>query len=449
MNSFFLGDVLHTFEVTMSLRRTKGIVSDSSSSDPVKEGDVIMTAAALGLAGDYIAREKKPLQFDMDPLDAYNPKEQAKTAQFNATVEKMDAAVAAYLTKKNLAPSHVRAGLSPGYWKGAMIMGVYILADQEMPKEWQPGVIASPLAPPVLSTKGNTLWHQIKMVSPSLSQYTGRGAYTGFVDNKNTVGDTDPVGPRSTVRMPAPLPGAPAPTIVPHSRWLPPEGHALWNPRLRKGSDTHVPWGLIGGDKAGQDAATSGDTRATNLADQIELEMRDKYGMVFTSDLTTTDIAAYTHGMIQAIYKAYTLGPSCTPFEIAVGDQTKKMASCLPCTLFMHAAGYPPSSIHLGSGESWAPLYAPYNPNGPTEPNELGVVRDLNNSWYERCRQWLDIGLEILDDAHITADHKASRDAVVEYIRRYGSDPTLGGVLILDALTLHDSEANKIGRTLQ
>ena len=433
----------------MTLRRTKGIVSDSSWSDPVKEGDVIMTAAALGLAGDYIARERKPLQFDIDPLDAYNPKEQKKTELFNTTVGKMDAAVAAYLTKKNLAPSHVRAGLSPGYWKGAMIMGVYVLADQQRPKEWTPGVIASPLEPPVLSKKGEALWHQVKTVSPTMSQYTGRGAYTGFVDNKNTVGDTDPVGPRSTVRMTAPAPGAQAPTVVPHSRWLPPAGHALWNRRKRKGADTHVPWGLIGGDTAGQDPATGNETRATNLADQIELEMRDKYGMVFTNDLTPTDIAAYTHGMIQAIYKAYTLGPSCTPFEIAVGDQTKKMASCLPCTLFMHAAGYPPSSIHLGSGESWAPLYAPYNPNGPTEPNELGVVCDLNNAWYERCRQWLEIGLEILDDSRITTDHRASRDAVLEYIRRQGSDPTLGGVLILDALTLHDSEANKISRTLQ
>ena len=77
------------------------------------------------------------------------------------------------------------------------------------------------------------------------------------------------------------------------------------------------------------------------------------------------------------------------------------------------------------------------------------MVRDLNNAWYERCRQWLEIGLEILDDSRITTDHRASRDAVLEYIRRQGSDPTLGGVLILDALTLHDSEANKISRTLQ
>ena len=79
----------------------------------------------------------------------------------------------------------------------------------------------------------------------------------------------------------------------------------------------------------------------------------------------------------------------------AVGDATKKMASCLGCTLFMHAAGYPPTSIHLGSAESWAPLYTPYNPNGPTGDNELGVIRDLNNAWYAKCAKWLELGLEI------------------------------------------------------
>jgi hypothetical protein len=433
----------------MSLRRTKGIVTDSSSSDPTKEADVIMTAAALGLAGDYIATTKKPIQFDMDPLDANNPKEEAKTALFKTTVSKIDAAVAAYLKKKNLAPSQVHAGLSPGYWQGAMIMGVYLLAGQETPQPVHPGVIASPLAAPVLSVKGQALWDKIRTVSPTTPQYTGRGAYTGFVDNKNTVGNTDPVGPRSTVRMVAPAPGVEAPTIVPYSRWLPPDGHALWNPRKRKGRDTYVPWGLIGGDKATQDPTPTNATGATNLADQLELEMRDKYGMVFTEEPTMTDIATYTHGMIQAIYKAYTLGPSCAPYEIAVGDATKKMASCLPCTLFMHAAGYPPTSIHLGSGESWAPLYAPYNANEPTEPNEPGVVRDLNNAWYTRCLEWLKMGLDILDDAHITADHKASRDAVLDYLKTHDNEPTLGGVLILDAVTVHDAELNRISRTLR
>ena len=82
--------------------------------------------------------------------------------------------------------------------------------------------------------------------------------------------------------------------------------------------------------------------------------------MAFIGDIAADNIAAYTHGMIQVIYKAYSLGPSCEPYEIAVGDVTKKMASCLPCTLFMVAAGYPLNFRSIwGVGESWAPLYQP------------------------------------------------------------------------------------------
>ena len=121
-----------------------------------------------------------------------------------------------------------------------MIVGVYILAGQEMPQATDPDVTASPLVAPVLSVKGRRLWDEIRAVSPATPQYTGRGAYTGFVDNHNTVGDTDPVGPRSTVRMVAPATGADG---TPSERWLPPEGHALWAPRQRKGTDSFVPWG--------------------------------------------------------------------------------------------------------------------------------------------------------------------------------------------------------------
>jgi hypothetical protein len=45
------------------------------------------------------------------------------------------------------------------------------------------------------------------------------------------------------------------------------------------------------------------------------------------------------------------------------------------------------------------------------------------------------MGLEILDDAHITDDHKASRDAVSKYLSTHEADKTVGGVLILDAVT--------------
>src|SRR5262245_63297257 len=84
------------------------------------------------------------------------------------------------------------------------------------------------------------------------------------------------------------------------------------------------------GDAAGKDPVAPNPTGAPNLSDQTTLEMSDRYLMVFNGEPTVDDVASYTHGMIQAIYKAYSLGPSCTPYEIAVGDQTKKMASCLP-----------------------------------------------------------------------------------------------------------------------
>ena len=410
---------------------------------------MVMTAATLGFAADYIATNRQPLQFDIEALEAGagvadKAAYERKVLLFHSAVTKMETAIADYLTRKGLVPEKVRAGLTPGYWPGAMIMGVYVLANQESPGAVQPDVDGSPLAAPVLSEKGQALWDSIATPRSSIPQYTGRGAYTGFVDNKNTEGDTDPVGPRSTVRMVAPATGADGATS---QRWLPPDGHPLWNQRKRRDDETYVPWGLIGGNRATEPAKGPGTT-ATNAADEIEREMRDVYGMVFVDEPTMADVATYTHGMIQAIYKAYALGPSCAPYEIAVGDQTKKMASCLGCTFFMYAVGYPPTSIHLGSAESWAPLYRPYNPDGPTEPNEPGVIRDLNNAWSARCQEWLAVGLEILDDAHIASSHRSSRDAVGQFVESRAGDPLTAANLILDALTIHEPELNRIARTL-
>ncbi len=413
-----------------TFRRTNGIVTQDG--DPAREADVIMTAAALGLAASYIVATRNPIQFDMDPLVVPNEPLEAKL--FETTVGKMDAAVAAYLTKKGTAPSKVRTGTSPGYSEGAIIMGVYTLAGKSAPQS---------VSAPVLSEKGKALWEQIR--KHSVAQYTGRGAYSGFVDSKNTEGITDPVGPRSTVRIPAPKPSQLDPD--PHPRWLPPMESPLWQSRKRAGSDTHVPWGMIGGDEACVPRKDTG-IGATNQADYATISM-NKGGMVFNGDVTIDDIATYTHGMIQAIYKAYGCGPNCEPYEIAVGDLTKKMASCLPCTLFMYATGYPPTSIHLGRGESWTPLFQPYNPNGPTGDHESAVIRDLNNSWYEKCLEWLKMGLEILDDSHITEGHRASRDAVSNYLSTHRADKTVGGVLILDAVTIHAGELDRISRTLK
>jgi hypothetical protein len=39
--------------------------------------------------------------------------------------------------------------------------------------------------------------------------------------------------------------------------------------------------------------------------------------------------------------------------ELALGNNTRKVSSCLPCAMFMSSFGMPASSIHLGRGDNW------------------------------------------------------------------------------------------------
>jgi hypothetical protein len=72
----------------------------------------------------------------------------------------------------------------------------------------------------------------------------------------------------------------------------------------------------------------------------------------------------------------------------------------------------------------------------------------LNNAWYARCTEFVTLGLKILDDDHIAEDHRASRDAVRAYMAAH-SDQTVAGALVLDAVTLHSGETDRINRTLR
>ena len=250
----------------MPFRNTKGIVTEDGN--PGIEADVIMTAATLGFAASYIAKTGNPIRFDMDPLD--EQKDSISFTIFSGVVARMTDAIDSYLTKNGIASIALDAGYSPAYGQGAVIMGVYKLAGQTAPDE---------MTAPVLTEAGQKLYDRIK--NNEVPQYTGRGGYTGFVDNHNTDGDTDPVGPRSTARFLAPAPGQLDPD--PHPRWLPPSTSKVWDSRKRA-DETFVPWGLIGGDSAG------GPRGQPSPADQTTNEMADP-GMVFNGAPTLDDIA--------------------------------------------------------------------------------------------------------------------------------------------------------------
>jgi hypothetical protein len=186
-----------------------------------------------------------------------------------------------------------------------------------------------------------------------------------------------------------------------------------------------------------------------NEADQITALLQSQ-GMAYVgSPPTREDILGYTHGMIQAVYKAYSLGPACAPYEIAVGKVTTKLASCFACTMFITALGYPPSSGHLGRGESWAPMYEPYNPGASQEPNERAVIRDLNTAWSLACGQWLRYGIGVLAQAKVAKSHAAALGELSTFVDSRRIDPSVCATLILDALTVHDKEIDRIDRTLE
>ncbi len=135
---------------------------------------------------------------------------------------------------------------------------------------------------------------------------------------------------------------------------------------------------------------------------------------------------------------------------MAVGSDTSQMASCFPCTTYMYAAGFPPSSVHLGRGESWLPL-----PENQGEPYD-DIARSLNARWHADCWHYLEQGWYLLDKfakGHARRDSlyvdDAHREALDALITTNMQRPlSKGGNLLLDALTVHDSEWKRIKRTL-
>ncbi len=71
---------------------------------------------------------------------------------------------------------------------------------------------------------------------------------------------------------------------------------------------------------------------------------------------------ASVHGMTRAITYAPRLSDTkIVHFELALGAATNKVASCIPCSLFMAAVGDTATFTHLGRGDNW---------NFPKPPDE-------------------------------------------------------------------------------
>lgn len=161
-------------------------------------------------------------------------------------------------------------------------------------------------------------------------------------------------------------------------------------------------------------------------------------------------VVGYCHGMSWAIMMSKVFGPWSTPFELAVGTRTKKLASCFGCTTFMYASGFVPSAIHLGRSESWVPL----PPDGAQQRFEAwgdvsSVAKALNDLWARDVAHYIREGVRVLRRVGVpAAGNQALRSLESFAVRHAFNGYKETANLLLDALTVHCSEIDRVERVL-
>ncbi|WP_444930669.1 hypothetical protein ACJJIF_02500 [Microbulbifer sp. SSSA002] len=291
--------------------------------------------------------------------------------------------------------------------------------------------------------------------------YRGRGAYTGVIDDPSC--DHTKVYP--TERIVYPCENGPKLLTKPTSRTPqiddsdleePPQGLQLdsagqqtfkgkpLNPTLEGGL-----WGVIA-----YPATLNNDNEKGMGPINLSIQQLDDFG---TQHLRV----GYVHGMCSAIVQCKHLGPWATPYEMATGTQTTKMASCFACTTYMYANGYPPSSIHLGRGESWVPPKADY----------IRIEKDHKDSqcegylysgtclseWQREIASYIRLGIKCMGNSSV-AEHidKNYKGLLIEVIQQIKTLTPSNGVdkdtenhkeiseLFLEALTMHKKDSDRI-----
>ncbi|OOF20876.1 hypothetical protein BZJ19_16905, partial [Salinivibrio proteolyticus] len=211
--------------------------------------------------------------------------------------------------------------------------------------------------------------------------YRGRGAYTGMVDNP--LKDNEEVYPTERVAY----------EVKKEHYFIEEAGklakETLLNFKDIDGKDAdnkNIPWGMI---------SPSNDKF-------INLSIKKNKGMGPIICDAGKSRVGYVHGMCTAIVKCKHLGPWATPYEMATGSDTTKMASCFACTTYMYANGYPPSSIHLGRGESWVPPKKDYirlELNQTTKSKKLDHSDNCLKEWQREIGHYVSLGLDCIKKA--------------------------------------------------
>jgi hypothetical protein len=422
--------------------------------DQIKiEADVIVTATVLGFIGTRY-HQAQPCSFDIEHPDPSDLQQwQQRAQQVNQTLEEqreyldyiqdtqtflqvLDSMSIVLSETDPAVGRHLKDSQSPEWKPGALITGLRGGERTEFSERHQQ----------IESEAARYFAVRVAQNSSHFNIYQGRGAYTGMIN--------DPVTDNWLVR--------PTRRVIDgdNNRWHP---GALPPDRI---------WGLIG---------------QNNQSPNLDSNPRRGMGPL-PRNLGLNQRIGYIHGMSSAICECIKHGPWCTPFEMAIGETTTKMASCFGCCTYMYAAGYPPSSMHLGRGESWVPPSLNTHNNGEkgidlrTEFDNQ-IVSSVLTKWHREVFHYMTLGVQYLlramttraenmlvnieDDinyanfhsqyfvnrAHHAAVHNLHQ-ALLSLFQNDQANPqnnvisSQGGNLFLDALTIHESDWKRIRSTL-
>ena len=247
--------------------------------------------------------------------------------------------------------------------------------------------------------------------------YTGQGAYVGVMYSPMIGGG---FAHRSTTRY----------TLRSDDKWV-----NRWHP--------HDDGALAAGAESVK-IGSGKDKRAWGMQGSKEMQDRTVHvdcHMPFEGEEPEpgSDIVGYVHGLPAAIVLNAKFGDVGIPMEVAYEYQTNKMSSCFQCSVYMQAAGYPASSVHLGRGESWIPPYPDHYREGQILTN---AAYELLYSYFRYCRSIMQLGIDTLMKSNVAKSHTTSLQALSAYLadKWYGS---YCADLILDASTVHDKDFMK------
>lgn len=142
------------------------------------------------------------------------------------------------------------------------------------------------------------------------------------------------------------------------------------------------------------------------------------------------ELFASVHGMTSAIVHFSTsMDKNMVCTEISLGRDTCKVASCLPCSLFMWSKGTSATATHLGRGDNW---------NFPQQGRDIPCIR----KWEEDVKKVYAAGMEYLR----SFDSNPNVQALMEYTSdKMDELPDI----FLEALTFESSFTTKMLATLR